>query len=322
MRPPDPSHHSSPAGAPTRALARSLTRALRALVPALALALTVSLATGVSPTDEEGSSAEPVAAAARKIPAWRAPLARGPRVGTFNLLGATHTDGKGGRKGYPRYAARLRKFNKLLRWQRLSVVGLQEFQYPQRKLFFKMTGRRWAVSPNGRQPNEIIWKRSAWRKIRAGRFRVQYLHGQRKSMPYVLLQRTKTRKRAWFVNVHNPAAVRGSPAKHRKAAMRREMRQIRDLRKTGHPVVFLGDFNERRSAFCYVRKRGFRSSAGGSWKASRKFPCRAPRDVRIDWIFGKGGKVRFGGHRVDVRPVRQKASDHPIVITSLPRFRR
>lgn len=315
MRTSDPTRRSSPA--------RALARALRAAVPVLALALTASLATTVAPDDEpQTSDLQPVAAAKRKVPAWRAPLSKGPRVGTFNLLGATHTAGKGGRKGYPTYAPRLRKFNKLLRWQRLSVVGLQEWQYPQRQLFFKITGNRWAVTPNGRQPNEIIWQRSEWRKVKAGRFRVRYRHGQLKSMPYVLLQRTGTKKRAWFVNVHNPASVGGSSPKYRLAAMKREVRLIRDLRKTGRPVVFLGDFNERRDAFCYLGKRGFRSSAGGSWKASRKFPCRAPQDLRYDWIFRHGGKARFGGHRVDVRTIRQKASDHPIVITSLPEYRR
>lgn len=335
MRRWNPSCHSSPS--------RTLTRVSRAVFPALMLALTVSLATtmdldrreldggigsrggGVAPANEsspDSAAADLKLSAARAVPAWRAPLTKGPRVGTFNVLGATHTEGKGARKGYQRYAARLRTANRLLRWHRLSVVGLQEFQFPQRKLFFKMTGRRWAVSPNGRQPNEIIWQRSEWRMVKWGRFRVRYLHGQLKSMPYVLLQRTKTRKKMWFINVHNPASVGGSPARHRRSALRREARMVRELRATGHPVMLLGDLNDRRDTFCFFAKRGMRSSAGGAWSAARRKPCRAPRDLRIDWVLGQGGKARMGGHRVDVRPGRQRASDHPIVVTSLPRFRR
>ena len=50
--------------------------------------------------------------------------------------------------------------------------------------------------------------------------------------------------------MHNPANVRGPAAQWRARAIRIERAKIIELRKTGRPVFFTGDFNDREKAFC------------------------------------------------------------------------
>lgn len=303
---------------------------LTARVVATALAVATGLLL-VAPGGRDAGPArtdrvEPVAQKEKRSDTWRAPLRKGPRVGTFNVLGANHTEPGGDRKGWKRYGWRLRRAIPLMEKQNLSVVGMQEFQGPQRTLFFRLTKDRrmqWRLSPKGNETNGILWRPGKWRLVRAGRIKVPYFHGKPVGMPYVLLRRTGTREKVWFVNVHNPASAKGPAAKYRKIALRREARLVKRLRRTGRPVMLIGDLNQRESGFCYLAKRGMRASAGGSFRPDwpRGQRCRPPKDVRIDWLFIDGGKrARLGGHRVESRTRKRGISDHPIVISSLPAY--
>jgi len=324
MRTTSPSHPTSPGRARRARVAGLVSVALTATLLGTSGLATVLVDADRTPprTAVREPALIPVAAqAALAVKPYERPLESGPRIASFNLLGASHSKN---RKGYGGYRKRLQKTKRLMSHHRLSVVGVQEFQYPQRQYFFKITGRRWAVTnpPTGAQPNEILWRRSGWRKIRQGRLVIPYLNDQRKPMPYVLLQRKGNGRKIWFVNVHNPAAVNGSPARNRRNAVRREAKLVAKLRRTGHAVVLMGDFNESERAFCYLAKRGIKSTTGGSWSDSRRPRCQPPGTNRIDWIFGSGGGARFGGDRMDYRTYKRGITDHPVVITSLPRFAR
>lgn len=300
------------------------------LVTVSALALAVGLVLvpderdSTPPDTEEGAV---LAARTRSVlpqRPWAADLARGPRIASFNILGANHTSPRGNKSEWRDYDSRLKGAEKLLRRQRISVAGLQEFQGPQRDLFFELT-TGWRLSPEGNETNGIIWRHRQWQLLKAWRVRVPYFKGRPEGMPYVLLRHRRSGKRIWFINVHNPSSAKGPAKEYRRIALQREAALVRRLRATGRPVVLLGDLNQREEAFCYLARRGMSSSAGGSWDKTRrrrgKPACQPPRDVRLDWIFGQGTWARLGGHRVDTRARTRGVSDHPVVISSLPAFR-
>ena len=65
-------------------------------------------------------------------------------------------------------------------------------------------------------------------------------------MPVVRLRDLATGGDAIFVNVHNPANVRGNAARFRAEAMRRELAVMRSLATQYDVPAFLtGDFNDR-----------------------------------------------------------------------------
>ena len=73
-------------------------------------------------------------------------------------------------------------------------------------------------------------------------------------MPVLRLRDRTTNLDSIFVNVHNPANTRRSPARrHRAEAVRREVALVRELRDRYEiPVFLLGDLNDRRDAFCQL----------------------------------------------------------------------
>ena len=55
------------------------------------------------------------------------------------------------------------------------------------------------------------------------------------------------------------------------------------LKRTGVPVILLGDFNERDEAYCSITGNSdLEAVNGGGWPNGR---CDPPSWMRIDWIF-------------------------------------
>ena len=304
---------SAPGGAPERRPTRR--RRLRAAVALVAVAaLTAGGVAGVSRFQNAPSTPE-------DRPPTIAPAANAGtfRVGSFNVLGASHTDPGGDRPAYDGYRKRLRLALKAIRDNGLQIVGLQEFQAKQADYFTELTGTEFGVYPGtslGRRAsvhNSIIWRTESWRLIEAHTLRVPYFKGDEIQMPYVLLESVTTGQRTWVYNSHNPANTHGNAWKWRKEGFRREVELVASLRAAdpATPVIVTGDKNERERYFCYVASRSeLHSASGGSHEGT----CQPPaRPQPIDWVMGTSD-VRWTNYVALRDSVVAEAADHPLVI--------
>lgn len=237
---------------------------------------------------------------------------------TFNVLGHTHTD-RGGKKArtFPPSTRRMQLAISLLDSNRVSLVGLQEFQGVQRKMFLRRT-KGWKVfSPRQDPQDSIAWRTSRFRLLRASSFEIPYFKGWR-PMPVVTLRDRATGRKLSVISVHNPAN-KGSArkmAKRRAIAVGRELRMVKQLqRKTRAPVILMGDFNDNdRGFFCRITKHGLHASSRGQ----RGKGCRPSRGNGVDWIFGTR-KIKFRGHLALRGGLVDRTTDHPLVIARVRR---
>jgi endonuclease/exonuclease/phosphatase (EEP) superfamily protein YafD len=133
-------------------------------------------------------------------------------------------------------------------------------------------------------------------------------------MPIVRLRNLASGGDAIFVNVHNPADVRGNAARFRAEALRRQLALMTTLTEQYDVPAFLtGDFNDRADAFCALTVGGtLTASAGGSHNER----CVPPKRPGIDWIFGTKHSA-WTGHSVVRSPKDGAISDHPLVLARI-----
>lgn len=224
---------------------------------------------------------------------------------TFNVLGASHTSTGGNqhptwRSGVQRVPAMIES----LRRHDVDVAGLQEFQKSQREAF-RSAGTGYDM--HGERDNVIVWRADRFRMVARDRVTIPYFEGRPRDMPAVQLEDRQTGRRAWFVNIHNPADTKEHPrnAANRAEAVRREREFVERLRATGLPVFLVGDFNDSSGVRTALTSgtAGMASSAPGGAR------------VGIDQVFGAGA-VRFTAHERDDSPRDDRVSDHPIVVVS------
>jgi hypothetical protein len=298
---------------------RSRTSHLAALL--IATALGAGLAPGVGAVGS-GTDAVPLDPSTPALPVPGGdPTHDGPastqvRIATFNVLGASHT---GGRGGYSSGVQRTKHVVKLLQKHHVQVVGFQEMQTSQMRTFQRRTDGAYATYPglHGRRDidseNSIGWKKDTWTAVEKKMFTIPYFGGNRRAMPLVKLRNRQTGLTAWFANVHNPAtnaARRGNDGWRRKAILR-EAKLARQLHKTGLPVFLTGDMNEREKAFCPLTgKAPLHAARGGSHRDGR---CHADNPRYVDWIFGSR-QVGFTGYVEDRGGLDRRTSDHPVVV--------
>ena len=241
------------------------------------------------------------------------------RVSSFNVLGHSHTTARGNKPQYAEGPTRMRWSVQLLRTYDIDVVGFQEFELPQFNAFRQLTGGGFGVFPGaslGRNPvrNSIAWRLDTWKMVQAETIPIPYFRGKRVPMPYVLLEHVGTGQRVFFINVHNPASVkgRGNNEPWRDLGTRLEIDLVERLRaQTGLPVVLMGDFNERDEAFCKVTGPGGMVAANGG-SAS---PCRPPANQGIDWIFGTKD-IAFSDYVRSRSGLVARTTDHPIIVST------
>ncbi|MCW2848792.1 MAG: hypothetical protein JWR90_2766 [Marmoricola sp.] len=239
-----------------------------------------------------------------------------PGIGlaSFNMLGASHTSG-GGR--YATYPSRLVRAVGLFNFRGLDVVGTQEFQETQYDYFvskgYGNTFGSYYWDPEGNRrdtENAIIWRKSTMDFVSGSTYDIPYFGGNTRHVPVVLLRQKSSGRTAYFLNVHNPANVRGPAAKWRAQAIAIERAKIRELRATGRPVFITGDFNDRQAAFCPMTADKLTISPNSIPSST----CAYPKQSSIDWIFA-AGQARFSYFQRDMSPQNARITDHPIVIT-------
>lgn len=296
-------------------------RGERTAVPPVVLAVMIALLAVVVALDGAGLVGNDASARATK----RVSEPTTFRTTSFNILGASHTT-PGGKK--PRMASgrvRAGYVARLLDNNAIDVAGLQEMQVPQYDEFERLRGSTWDAYPgraltNWDTNNSLVWRTSVWQAQEVNTVAIPYFRGMKVQMPYVLLQHEATGQKVWFANFHNPASgrLRGDQSGWRRLATSIQVALANQLRATGYPVVFLGDMNEKAVYFCRLttqtaKKAGMKAANGGSFDTTT---CRAPRDMRIDWIFGSK-ELRFSGYKALRSELVKQTSDHPMIISDV-----
>lgn len=234
---------------------------------------------------------------------------------SFNVLGSSHTAGSDPR---PSGAQRMTYTVQILQDNGVDVVGLQELENPQRDAFNRLAGSTYQLYYPGKDPRDAIaFRRDRFELVGSDTsVRIPYRENIR-TMPVVILRDRQSGERTIVMSVHNVAGAGDKWRERRLISLRREFRGIARLREaTGLPVLFLGDFNDKREIFyCKVLSKSLFSSS--VWWLAEK-TCALPRRAGIDWIFGTSD-VTFTGYEKQKGGLVDLASDHPIVLARVLR---
>jgi hypothetical protein len=269
-------------------------------------------------TAEERKPVDINPAGSRPQPRPLPPVARFT-MATFNVLGHSHTNPGGHHAWLASGPQRVGGVLQLLGQHDVSVVGMQEFQRPQR-VAFASRARGWQMYPTLSMPardgeNTVAWRTDTWELVRPATVAIPYFNGRSRQMPYVLLRHKETGVQAYFSTFHNPADTRRfrGQQRFRNAATERQIDLFNRLDREGVPQFVTGDMNERAEYFCKVTGRApLVAAAGGSSSGG----CRPPRPMMIDWIFGSAA-AEFSNYRVDRGGLVRRTSDHPLVVAEV-----
>ena len=238
------------------------------------------------------------------------------RVGTFNLLGSSHTARIGGNKrGFASGPTRMGMAYSLISRADLDVIGFQEFEQAQYSRFRSLAGSRWGVYPGPSLDrasirDSIAWRTDVWKLVEANSIAIPYFHGDLIRRPVIKLANIESGREVWFFNTHNPASTsnHGNNAHWRGVAISIEVRLANELGADGTPVVFTGDYNDRAEVFCpIVGGTEMVAANGGGYSGG----CDTPDRMDVDWIFGSG--MEFSGFVSASQGIVGKVSDHPFV---------
>jgi hypothetical protein len=222
------------------------------------------------------------------------------RVGTFNVLGNSHTGGGGNKRGWASGTTRMGWAYSLIQQANLDVVGFQEFEDPQYARFSSLAGSAWDVYPGhtldrGSIRDSIAWRTDTWEMIRR---------------PVIKLENIESGRDVWFFNVHNPAdtPAHGNNAHWRGVAVGLETTLANQLSADGTPVVFTGDYNDRAEVFCPMTGNTDLVAANGG---DGDGGCSTPDHMDVDWIFGSG--MQWSDFVSASQGIVGRVSDHPFV---------
>lgn len=165
------------------------------------------------------------------------------KVGSFNVLGASHTTGQ----AWP-WSRRLPVAIKAITSHKLDIVGFQELQGVQYQALKHRLGKEFSFYPathikkGQATANSIMWRSDRFKLIKSGVIPgMKYFGGMTLRAPWVLLEDRTTGSRFYMLNTHDPAFPRSTKLRYKNALA--EVRFLKSLQSTGYPVVFSGDFN-------------------------------------------------------------------------------
>lgn len=238
------------------------------------------------------------------------------RLSTFNVLGDVHTRPGSHADNFAPSRIRAEWAADIIRRMRGDVIGNQELDPRQYAALNKANDGVFGSWPGMAlgEPgvrSTLWWRRSVW-ELRAKRhITIPFIDWQR-HQPVVRLRHRATGREIWVINVHN--APRDLQAQ-RDAAVRIEIATIKELRKSGLPVFFIGDMNEKARVFCKVLgETDLRSPLGGSHDGTRCTLPTAP--MRVDWIFGSP-EARFDTYAADRSALVTRTTDHAVLLSTV-----
>ncbi|MBN9415371.1 MAG: endonuclease/exonuclease/phosphatase family protein [Candidatus Eremiobacteraeota bacterium] len=223
-------------------------------------------------------------------------------VGSFNVLGSSHTGAGGNKAGKASGVDRMRGAVAAMKSHNIDVAGMQEFQGDQQAAFKRLAPNFGVV---GEKDNAIVYNKDKFKLVEKRSFTIPYFEGNKREMPIAKLEDKATGKQMWVVNIHNPADTKDHPhnAANRAKAISIEQDLMRQLQATGLPVIFTGDFNARSGVDSSMDRAGMDSAA----------PNKARSE--IDYIFGSSG-VNFSNYSADHRTQSNGTSDHPLIVST------
>jgi endonuclease/exonuclease/phosphatase family metal-dependent hydrolase len=237
-------------------------------------------------------------------------------LSSLNVLGAGHTGPNGRKKGWATGAERMKTLNAEIQRRGVDVIGLQEFEAPQYRVFLSALGSRFATFPgtawgSKAMRNSVAWRLDSWDLVSTSWIKIPYFHGILRRMPVVLLRSVETGQQAYFTSFHNPANARGPAERWRDKATSLEAAMVNQLRAdTGLPVYVTGDMNERDEYFCKMTRNTDMVAANGG--SNGRAGCRPGRPTGIDWIFGSP-ETTFSGYLASRTPAIRRSTDHPML---------
>jgi hypothetical protein len=234
-------------------------------------------------------------------------------LSSFNVLGASHTAGRGKRPGMASGPVRAVRAAELIRRHGSDVVGFQELQSSQLTTLRRHTDLDFYPGFElGDPENSIGWRRDRFVAVEKHTVPIPYFNGGRRNMPFVKLRSLTTGLEAWFANFHNPAetAQYHHQQRYRDQATKIEVYLANQLiTQTGLPVFVTGDMNERAAYFCRFTAGTPMVAARGGTHNGR---CLAGQPRAVDWIFGSQG-VEFLSYDEDRSDLVDITTDHPVI---------
>ena len=163
--------------------------AIRAAAPALVAAVSLApAAAGASLLPSGG----PVSPSQPTQPRPAAPATVSFNVATFNVVGNSHSRGRG---GYRSGAARMKTQVAYLRKHKVQLVGFQELEGTQASSFLKRTKGKWALvgarSRSGKTVdtrNAVAFRKHDFSLVRKSSVPITYFYGKRVNIPLVELR--------------------------------------------------------------------------------------------------------------------------------------
>ncbi|MDF1603654.1 endonuclease/exonuclease/phosphatase family protein [Nocardioides sp. YIM 152315] len=239
-------------------------------------------------------------------------------MASFNMLGASHTNGKGRRAHFANGATRAGQAASLVSSLGIDVVGAQEFEPVQQSVFLSRLPN-FSVFPGQSLSvidgtNSIAWNNTLFELVQAETIAIPYFGGRTVQMPYVLLEQRSSGQRFWFANFHNPADVHGAAQHWRVRATELEAGLATELHSTGVPVLMTGDFNEHAEFYCRLAGLApMMKSASGALPGP---PCSVPPGPRVDWVLGST-PVAFSGYQELDGGSIESITDHPVIVADV-----
>jgi endonuclease/exonuclease/phosphatase (EEP) superfamily protein YafD len=231
------------------------------------------------------------------------------KVATFNVLFASHTDGRHPRRAaFAHSTVRTERAVRLFRRSGIDVAGLQELQRPARRTLRRLAPEFGIFAASTRS---VVWRKDDFAFVDAHTIRTRTYRGRLARTPVVTLRQRATGQHLVVISVHNPADTRGPAEAFRDEATQQQLSEALRHRRTADPVplLVLGDMNARARFFCPFTASGdMHAAAGGSHVNGS---CNVPSFTKgIDWIMGSTD-VAFSRFRDDYDT--RRATDHPLI---------
>lgn len=169
------------------------------------------------------------------------------RVASFNVLGASHTDGPEANKPeYSTWTERIKytlatiKQNPGDTTDDFEVIGFQEFE-PKQRDYMKQNLPNYKMSTKGKESDAIMWNDDRFETVEEGTWESTYFEGKIKE-PWVKLKDRETLQEFYVMSVHDPINRGQGSAQTRYENAQGHLAMVNKL-KTSAPVFLVGDFN-------------------------------------------------------------------------------
>jgi hypothetical protein len=242
------------------------------------------------------------------------------RLASFNVLGNGHSRPYAHDDRFGPSRMRAEWTAQALITGRVHVAGLQETTAGQLAGILTAAKGRYASYPGpGRGDRNVesslVWDSRRFAATRKMTIRTQFI-ARVLPRPIVKLRDRATGRQFWVMDVHNAP---WDYQHKRNLATKVQLKKIAELERSGLPVFYVGDFNEKRTILCKVLRRTELASPYGG-RLNGRGECINPRGrMRVDWIFGSKF-VKWSGFSYSKPPLVRLSTDHwvPVVNVRVP----